>query len=118
MLKSPTGVLVGHIFVSAAEEKIDFFGNGSRRGDSGPSPEFWREDSVRVIGTRISIEGLGKMSWRSSACTRVRYAKTIPRCRGIAFSYCTDNQRFEWQDSPVLISCCSIMIHRLLVYKL
>ena len=25
MLKSQTGVLVGHIFVSAAEEKIDFF---------------------------------------------------------------------------------------------
>ena len=25
MLKSPTGVLVGRIFLSAAEEKIDFF---------------------------------------------------------------------------------------------
>ncbi len=33
MLKSQTGVLVGHIFVSAVEEKIDFFENGSRRGD-------------------------------------------------------------------------------------
>ena len=60
MLKSPTGVLVGHIFANAAEEKIVFFENGSRRGDSGPGPKFWREDSVRGIGTRISIEGLGK----------------------------------------------------------
>ena len=92
MLKSPTGVLVGHIFVSAAEEKIDFFGNGSRRGDSGPSPEFWREDSVRVIGTRISIEGLGKMSWHSSVCVRVRYAKTIPRGRGIAYLQYAESQ--------------------------
>jgi len=25
MLKSPTGVLVGHIFAGTAEEKIDFF---------------------------------------------------------------------------------------------
>ena len=41
MLKSQTGVLVGHIFANAAEEKIYFFENGSRRGDSGPGPEFW-----------------------------------------------------------------------------
>ena len=105
---------MGHIFESAVEEKIVFF--EKRTGEI--REKFGREDSVRGIGTRILIEGLGKMSWRSSACTRVRYAKTIPRCRGIVFAYCADNQRFEWQDSPVLISCCSIMIHRLLVYKL
>ena len=86
MLKSQTGVPVGHIFESAVEEKIVFFENGSQRGDSGPGPEFWREDSVRGIGTRISREGLGKMSWHSSVCVRVRYAKTIPLCRGIVFA--------------------------------
>jgi len=86
MLKSPTGVLVGHIFESAAEEKIDFFlKNGSQRGDSGPGPEFGREVSVRGIGTWILREGLGKIPWRSSVCARVRYTKTIPRCRGIAY---------------------------------
>ena len=49
---------MGRIFESAVEEKIDFFENGSRRGDSGHGPEFWREDSVRGIGTRISRGGL------------------------------------------------------------
>ena len=47
---------------------------------------FGREDSARGIGARISREGLGKMSWRSSVCVRVRYPKTIPRRRGIAYS--------------------------------
>ena len=82
MLKSQTGVLVVHIFANAAEEKIDFFlKNGRARSER----SIGREDSVRGIGARISREGLGKMSWHSSVCVRVRYAKAIPRRRGIAY---------------------------------
>ena len=83
---------MGRIFESAVEEKIVFFENSSQRGDSGPGPEFWREDSVRGIGARISREGLGKMSWHSSVCTRVRYAKTIPRRRGIVYPQRAESQ--------------------------
>ena len=98
MLKSQTGVLVGHIFVSAAEEKIVFF--EKRPGEI--REKFGREDSARGIGTRISIEGLGKMSWRSSACTRVRYAKTIPRGRGIAYLQYAESQRIRWQGKCMI----------------
>ena len=86
MLKSPTGVLVGHIFANAAEEKIVFLKMAVGEETLDLVLSFGREDSARGIGARISREGLGKMSWRSSVCVRVRYPKTIPRRRGIAYS--------------------------------
>ena len=81
-------MLVGHIFANAAEEKIDFF--EKRLGEI--REKYWREDSARGIGARISREGLGKMSWHSSVCVRVRYAKTIPRGRGIAYLQYAESQ--------------------------
>ena len=38
--------------------------------------------------------------WHSSACARVRYAKTIPRCRGIAYPQHAESQRIGWQENP------------------
>ena len=86
---------MGHIFANAAEEKIDFF--EKRPGEI--REKFGREDSARGIGARISREGLGKMSWHSSVCVRMRYAKTIPRRRGIACPQHAENQRVEWQEN-------------------
>ncbi len=106
--------LWGTFLRALRKKKSIFFENGRARSER----SIGREDSARGIGAWFSREGLGKMPWHSSVCARMRYAKTIPRRRGIAFLYCADNQRFEWQGSPVLISCCSIMINRLLVYKL
>ena len=98
MLKSQTGVLVGHIFESAAEEKIVFFENNRAISERSVG----REDSVRGIGAWISSEGLGKMPWHSSACTRVRYAKTIPRGRGIVYPQRTENQWIRWQGKCMI----------------
>ena len=42
------------------------------------------------------------MSWRSSACTRVRYAKTIPRGRGIAYLQYAESQRIRWQGKCMI----------------
>ena len=83
--------LWGAFLRALRKKKSIFFENGSRRGDSGPGPEFWREDSVRGIGAWISRGGLEKMPWHSSACVRVRYAKTIPRIRGIAYQQYAEN---------------------------
>lgn len=98
MLKSQTGVLVGHIFESAAEEKIVFFENNRAISERSVG----REDSVRGIGAWISREGLGKMSWHSSACARARYAKTIPRRRGIAYPQRAEGQRIGWQEKCMI----------------
>ena len=84
---------MGRIFESAVEEKIDFF--EKRPGEI--REKFGREDSVRGIGAWISREGLGKMSWHSSACARARYAKTIPRRRGIVYLQCAENQHLRCQ---------------------
>jgi len=40
--------------------------------------------------------------WRSSACARVRYAKTIPRRRGIAYPQRAEGQRIGWQEKCIL----------------
>ena len=98
MLKSQTGVLVGHIFESAAEEKIVFFENNRAISERSVG----REDSVRGIGAWISREGLGKMPWHSSACTRVRYAITIPRGRGIVYPQRTENQWIRWNGKCMI----------------
>ena len=63
---------------------------------------FGREDSARGIGARISIKGLGKISWRSSVCARARYAKTIPRGRGIVYPQRTENQWIRWQGKCMI----------------
>ena len=98
MLKSQTGVLVGHIFESAAEEKIVFFENNRAISERSVG----REDSVRGIGAWISREGLGKMPWHSSVCVRVCYAKTIPRGRGIVYLQHADSQRIRWQGKCMI----------------
>ena len=61
MLKSPTGVLVGHIFANAAEEKIVFLKMAVGEETLDLVLSFGREDSVRGIGAWISRGGLGKM---------------------------------------------------------
>ena len=84
--------LWGAFLRALRKKKSIFFENGNRRGDSGPGPEFGREDSARGIGARISREGPEKMPWHSSACVRARYAKTIPRGRGIAYLQYAESQ--------------------------
>ena len=73
--------LWGTFLRTLRKKKSIFLKNGRARSER----SIGREDSARGIGARISREGLGKMSWHSSVCVRVRYAKAIPRRRGIAY---------------------------------
>ena len=57
MLKSQTGVLVGHIFANAAEEKIDFF--EKRTGEIGE--KYW----ARRFGERNRSADFERRTWKN-----------------------------------------------------
>ena len=101
---------MGHIFANAAEEKIDFF--EKRPGEI--REKFGREDLVRGIGAWISRGGLEKMPWHSSACTRVRYAKTIPRIRGIVYQQYAEHQLIGCQKTNMII-CAEITLRNMVI---
>ena len=113
---------MGRISAGAAEEKIDFFENGSRRGDSGHGPEFWREDSVRGIGARISIEGRDnvlalKCLCQSALCKndspaagnrfcimRRESASWVPGCQKISMIICAEISLRRTNDATHYLS--------------